>query len=92
MHQLMWALLLALGRIDRACGALWQGGWGALTCVEQGATTLGRIDRKSPVIGYNAVLEIPTGPPVLGRQLWRRTGNFLLIFLQSYVYDLKFKT
>ena len=27
-----------------------------------------------------AVLEIPTGPPVRGRQLWRRTGNFLLIF------------
>ena len=27
------------------------------------------------------VLEIPTGPPVRGRQLWRRTGKFLLIFL-----------
>ena len=25
-----------------------------------------------------SVLEIPTGPPVRGRQLWRRTGNFLL--------------
>ena len=39
----------------------------------------------------SAVLEIPTGPPVRGRQLWRRTGNFLLIFLQFYVYDLRFK-
>ena len=37
------------------------------------------------------VLEIPTGPSVRGRQLWRRTGNFLVIFLQFYVYDLKFK-
>ena len=27
-----------------------------------------------------AVLEIPTGPRVRGRQLWRRTGNFLLFF------------
>ena len=35
-----------------------------------------------------SVLEIPTGPPVRGRQLWRRTGNFLLIFLQFYVYNL----
>ena len=42
------ALWLALGRIDRACGALWQGGWGASTCVERGATTLGRIDRNEP--------------------------------------------
>ena len=39
----------------------------------------------------SSVLEIPTGPPVRGRQLWRRTGNFLLIFLQYYVYDLRFK-
>ena len=38
-----------------------------------------------------AVLEIPTGPPVRGRQLWRRTSNFLLIFLQFWVYDLRFK-
>ena len=38
------------------------------------------------------MLEIPTGPPVRGRQLWRRTGNFLLIFLWFYVYDLRFKT
>ena len=38
-----------------------------------------------------SVLEIPTGSPVWGRQLWRRTGNFLLIFLQFYVYDLRFK-
>ena len=38
-----------------------------------------------------AVLEIPTGPPVRGRQLWRRTGNFLLNFLWFYVYDLRFK-
>ena len=38
-----------------------------------------------------AVLEIPTGQPVRGRQLWRRAGNFLLIFLQFYVYDLRFK-
>ena len=37
------------------------------------------------------VLEIPTGPPVRGRQLWRRTGNFLLFFLQFDVYDFKFK-
>ena len=40
----------------------------------------------------HAVLEIPTGPPVRGRQLWRRTGNFSLIFLWFYVYDLRFKT
>ena len=40
---------------------------------------------------YQIVLEIPTGPPVRGRQLWRRTGNFLLIFLQFNVYDLRFK-
>ena len=40
---------------------------------------------------YQTVLEIPTGPPVRGRQLWRRTGNFLLIFLQFNVYDLRFK-
>ena len=38
-----------------------------------------------------SVLEIPTGPPVQGRQLWRRTGKFLLIFLQFYVYDLRSK-
>ena len=38
-----------------------------------------------------AVLEIPIGPPVRGRQLWRRTGNILLIFPQLYVYDLRFK-
>ena len=31
------------------------------------------------------MLEIPTGLPVRGRQLWRRTGNFLLILLQFYV-------
>ena len=37
------------------------------------------------------MLEIPTGPAVRGRQLWRRTGNFLLIFLQFYVNDLRFK-
>ena len=41
---------------------------------------------------FQPVLEIPTGPPLLGQQLWRRTGNFLLIFLQFYVYDLRFKT
>ena len=39
-----------------------------------------------------AVLEISTGLAVRDRQLWRRTGNFLLIFLQFYVYDLRFKT
>ena len=39
----------------------------------------------------NPVVEIPTGPPVRGRQLWRRIGNFLLIFLQFYVYDLRLK-
>ena len=42
--------------------------------------------------GPLSVLEIPTGPPVRGRQLWRRTGNFLLIFLWFYVYDLRLKT
>ena len=36
------------------------------------------------------VLEIPTGSPVRDRQRWRRTGNLLLIFLQFYVYDLRF--
>ena len=38
-----------------------------------------------------AVLEIPKGLPVRGRQLWRRARNFLLIFLQFYAYDLRFK-
>ena len=42
-------------------------------------------------IDSHPVLEIPTGPPVRGRQLWRGTWNFLLIFLQFYVYDLRFK-
>ena len=28
------------------------------------------------------VLEVCTSPPVQGRRLWKRTGNFLLIFLQ----------
>ena len=37
------------------------------------------------------VLEIPRGPPVQGQQLCRRTRNFLLIFLQFYVYNLRFK-
>ena len=37
------------------------------------------------------VLEIPKGPPVRGRQLWRRTEKFLLNFLQFYVNDLRFK-
>ena len=40
---------------------------------------------------YQIVLEIPTGPLAQGRQLWRRTGNFLLIFIQFNVYDLRFK-
>ena len=33
-------------------------------------------------VGYSttAVLEIPTGPPVRGRQLWRRAGNFCWFF------------
>ena len=35
---------------------------------------------------WHTVLEIPTGPPVRGQQLWRRTGNFSLIFLQFYVF------
>ena len=35
-----------------------------------------------------SVLEIPTGPPVRVQQLWRRTGRFLLIFLQFYIYDM----
>ena len=38
-----------------------------------------------------SVLEIPTGPPVRGRQLWRRTGNFMIIFLQFYASVLRFK-
>ena len=29
---------------------------------------------------FLSVLEIPTGPLVRGRQLWRRTGNFFLFF------------
>ena len=37
------------------------------------------------------VLEIPTGPPVRGRQLWRKTENFLLKFLQFHVYDLRLR-
>ena len=41
--------------------------------------------------GHQTVLEIPTGLPVRGRQLWRRTGIFFLIFIQFYVYDLRFK-
>ena len=56
------------------------------------------IKRVFPGVGISNVktviwagLEIPTGPPVRGRQLWRRTGNFLLIFLWFYVYDLRFK-
>ena len=44
-----------------------------------------------PIWVLLAVLEIPTGSPVRGRQLWTRTGNFLLIFLQFYAYDLRFK-
>ena len=43
------------------------------------------------LIGWAPVLEIPTGPPVWSWQLWRRTGTFLLIFLQFYVHDLRFK-
>ena len=38
-----------------------------------------------------SVLEIPTGLSVRGRQLWRGTWDFLLIFLQFYVYDFRFK-
>ena len=38
-----------------------------------------------------SVLEIPRGPAVWGRQLWRRTRNFLLIFLQFYIDHLRFK-
>ena len=47
----------------------------------------------SPYFPYLAVsvLEIPAGRPVWGRQLWRRTGKHLLIFLQFYVYDLRSK-
>ena len=37
------------------------------------------------------MLEIPTGLPVQGWQLWRSTGNLLLIFIQFYVYDWRFK-
>ena len=37
------------------------------------------------------MLEIPTGLLVRDRQLWTRTGNFLLTFLQFYAYDLRFK-
>ena len=50
---------ITLGRIDRACGALWQGGWGASTCVEWGATTLGRMDRKSIIpINYQITAQL----------------------------------
>ena len=49
------------------------------------------LSRVSLVSAQTPVLAIPTGPPVRGRQLWRRTGNFLLIFLQFYVCDLRFK-
>ena len=55
---------------------------------------MGEVKFIGPSLGptsYQIVLEIPTGPPVRGRQLWRRTGNFLLIFLQFNVYDLRFK-
>ena len=44
-----------------------------------------------PLFWIFPVWEIPTGTLVGGWQLWRRTGNFLLIFLQFCVYDLRFK-
>ena len=37
------------------------------------------------------MLEIPTDQLVQGRQFWRRTSNFFVIFLQFYVYDMRFK-
>ena len=41
---------------------------------------------------WHWLLANSAGPLVQGRQLRRRAGNFLLIFLQFYVYDLRFKT
>ena len=41
--------------------------------------------------GFGSIDHIYTGPLVRGQQLWRRTRKFLLIFLQFYVYDLRFK-
>ena len=55
-------------------------------------TSRGSPPPNSGTLSLHTVLEIPTGPPVRGRQLWRRTGNFSLIFLWFYVYDLRFKT
>ena len=48
-------------------------------------------DQYHPFFWCWPVLEIPTVPPVRGLQLWRRTRNFLLIFLQIHVYYLRFK-
>ena len=39
----------------------------------------------------HSVLEITTGLPGRGWHLWWRTGKFLLIFHEFYVYDLRFK-
>ena len=50
-----------------------------------------QIGLETPTPDFHAVLGIPTGPSVQGRQLWRKNGNFLLIFLQFHVYDLRFK-
>ena len=46
---------------------------------------------ESVYMHFAAVLNIRASLPVRRRQLWRRTENFLLIFLQPYVYDLRFK-
>ena len=43
------------------------------------------------MIWYLPVLEIRASLPVRSWQLWRRTGNFSLIFLYLYVYTLKLK-
>ena len=42
-------------------------------------------------IPWQTILETCTSLPVWGRQLWRRTTDFLLIFLRFYVYGLRFK-
>ena len=60
---------------------------GNVTCIQN------RVKNHVTLTYYplRAVLAIPTGLLVRGQQLWGRTRNFLLIFLQFYVYDLRFK-
>ena len=40
---------------------------------------------------FYSVFQITASLSARSRQLWRRTGNFSENFLQSYVYDLRFK-